>query len=53
MRKAGGTVIREKIVVAPGVKTGAQACVVKNIGEFDITVAGVPAKKLSDHSFCR
>lgn len=41
-----GTVIREKIAIAPGVKTGAQACIVKNIADSNITVAGVPARKL-------
>lgn len=41
-----GTVIREKISVAAGVVTGAQACVVKNIEEPNVTVVGIPAKKL-------
>ena len=41
-----GTVVREKISIAPGVVTGAQACIVKDIQEPDITVVGVPAKRL-------
>lgn len=41
-----GTVIREKRCVAAGVVTGAQACIVKDITEAGITVAGVPAKRL-------
>ena len=42
-----GTCVREKITIAPGVVTGAQACVVKNIDEPNITVVGIPAKKLA------
>ena len=38
--------MREKTEIAPGVTTGAQACVVKNIDEPNITVVGIPAKKL-------
>lgn len=41
-----GTVVREKISIAPGVVTGAQACVVKNVEDPNITIIGVPAKKL-------
>lgn len=41
-----GTAVRQGITIAAGVVTGAQACVVKNIDEPGITVAGVPAKKL-------
>jgi len=41
-----GTVVREKTSIAPGVVTGAQACVVKNVDEPNVTVIGVPAKKL-------
>lgn len=41
-----GTVIREKINIAPDVQTGAQSCVVKDIIDSNITVAGIPAKKL-------
>jgi sugar O-acyltransferase (sialic acid O-acetyltransferase NeuD family) len=41
-----GTAIRDKMTIAPGVVTGAQTCIVKDIGEPDITVIGVPAKKL-------
>jgi len=42
-----GTVVREQISIASRVTTGAQTCVVKNIDEPGITVAGVPAKKLA------
>jgi sugar O-acyltransferase (sialic acid O-acetyltransferase NeuD family) len=41
-----GAAVREKIVVAAGVLIGAQACVVKDINEPNITVVGVPARKL-------
>jgi len=41
-----GTVIREKINIAPDVQTGAQSCVVKDIIDSNITVAGIPARKL-------
>lgn len=41
-----GTVVREKISIAPGVQTGAQTCVIKNIVESNITVVGIPAKRL-------
>jgi len=41
-----GTVVREKIAIAAGVTTGAQTCIVKNIDEPNVTVIGVPAKKL-------
>jgi len=41
-----GTVVREGITIAPGVVTGAQACVVKDVMEPDVTVVGVPARKL-------
>ena len=41
-----GTVVREGITIAPGVVTGAQACVVKDITEPDVTVVGVPARKV-------
>ncbi|MCP5058530.1 MAG: hypothetical protein GY937_17650 [bacterium] len=42
-----GTVIRNGVTIARGVVTGASSCVVKDILEPDITVAGVPAKKLA------
>ncbi len=42
-----GTVIRQGISIAPGVVTGAQSCVVKDIDEPGITVVGIPAKKLA------
>lgn len=42
-----GTVIREKITVAPGVQTGAQTCVVKDIIDPNVTVVGVPARKIN------
>ena len=41
-----GTVIRNGVRVADGVVTGASACVVRDIDEPGVTVAGVPAKKL-------
>jgi sugar O-acyltransferase (sialic acid O-acetyltransferase NeuD family) len=41
-----GAVIREQISIADGVTVGAQSCVVKNITEESIVVAGVPSKKL-------
>ena len=41
-----GTVIREKINIAQDVQTGAQSCVVKDILDSNITVAGIPARKL-------
>lgn len=41
-----GTVVRERTAIAAGVVTGAQACIVKDILEPNITVVGVPAKKL-------
>lgn len=41
-----GTVIRPGVRIADGVVTGAMACVVKDILEPDVTVVGVPAKKL-------
>lgn len=41
-----GTVIRPGLRIADGVVTGAMACVVKDILEPDITVVGVPARKL-------
>lgn len=41
-----GTVVIPGVTIAPGVTTGAQSCVVRDIIEPDITVAGVPAKKL-------
>jgi len=39
-------VVREKIAIATGVTTGAQACVVKNVDEPNVIVVGIPAKKL-------
>lgn len=41
-----GTVVRPGVRIADGVVTGAMACVVKDILEPDITVVGVPARKL-------
>ena len=41
-----GTVIREEINIAQDVQTGAQSCVVKDILDSNITVAGIPARKL-------
>ncbi len=41
-----GTCIREKLTIAENVTVGAQSCVVKSIGEPNITVAGVPAHRL-------
>lgn len=41
-----GTVIIPGVTIAPGVVTGAHACVVRDIDEPDITVVGIPAKKL-------
>ncbi len=42
-----GTVVREKVRIAPNVVTGAQACVVKDIDQPGVVVAGVPAKPLA------
>ena len=42
-----GTVVRQGIDIARGVVTGAQACIVKDIVEPGITVAGVPARPLA------
>jgi sugar O-acyltransferase (sialic acid O-acetyltransferase NeuD family) len=41
-----GTAIRDKITIAPGVVTGAQTCIVRDVSEPNVTVIGVPAKKL-------
>ena len=41
-----GTVVRDGVHIANGVITGAQACVVKDIEEPGIVIAGVPAKRL-------
>jgi sugar O-acyltransferase (sialic acid O-acetyltransferase NeuD family) len=41
-----GTVVRDKTDIAPGVVAGAQTCIVKSINEPNITVVGVPAKRL-------
>lgn len=41
-----GTVVKPGVRIADGVISGAQSCIVKNILEPNITVAGVPAKKL-------
>lgn len=38
-----GTVVREKISIAPFVTSGAQSCIVKNIEIETLVVAGVPA----------
>lgn len=41
-----GSVVREKVHIAPFVSSGAQACIVKSITTEGITVVGVPAKPL-------
>lgn len=41
-----GAVVRDEVRIAPWVVVGAQSCVVKDIEEPHITVAGVPARKL-------
>jgi sugar O-acyltransferase (sialic acid O-acetyltransferase NeuD family) len=41
-----GTVIRNGVRVAPRVRTGALACVVKDADEPGVTLVGVPARKL-------
>lgn len=41
-----GTVVREKISVASHVVSGAQSCIVRNILEEDVVVAGVPSQIL-------
>jgi acetyltransferase-like isoleucine patch superfamily enzyme len=41
-----GTVVIPGVTIAAGVVTGALACVVKDILEPDITVVGVPARKI-------
>jgi sugar O-acyltransferase (sialic acid O-acetyltransferase NeuD family) len=41
-----GTVIRPGLRIARGVVTGALSCLVKHVDEPDITLVGVPAKKL-------
>lgn len=45
-----GTVVRQRVQIAPWVYTGMQACVVKDIRESGIVVAGVPAKPISGPS---
>ena len=44
-----GAKIYGRIVVADGVAIGANSVVNKSINEQNITIAGVPAKKVSDH----
>jgi sugar O-acyltransferase (sialic acid O-acetyltransferase NeuD family) len=41
-----GAVIREKLHIAPWVTIGAQACLVKDVEESGLTLAGVPAKPI-------
>ena len=48
-----GAKIIGNITVADNVAVGANAVVVKSITEPSITVAGVPAKKISDHDSSR
>jgi sugar O-acyltransferase (sialic acid O-acetyltransferase NeuD family) len=40
------TAIREGITLAPGVVTGAHACVVDDVLDPDVTIVGIPAKIL-------
>lgn len=42
-----GTLVKQRLTLAPWVVTGMQACVVHTITEPGITVVGVPAKKLA------
>lgn len=42
----GGTAVRDRIRIAPWVKTGIQSAVVNSIEEEGITVVGVPARRL-------
>lgn len=42
-----GTVVRDKITIAPYVVTGAQACVVSDIDKEGITAVGVPAREVT------
>ena len=42
-----GAVVNERLRIAPGVVIGAQACVVRDVLEPDVTMDGVPAKKVS------
>ena len=41
-----GTVVRQRLHIAPWVITGMQSCVVKDIEESGVIVAGVPARKM-------
>ena len=41
-----GTVVRERLHIAPWVVTGMQSCVVRSIEEPHVVVAGVPARKM-------
>lgn len=43
-----GSVVKEEVTIADWVTVGAQSCVVKDILEPNITVCGVPARKLSN-----
>lgn len=47
---ASGCKVMGKVHVADGCVVGANAVVVKDVDEPGITVAGVPAKKISDHN---
>jgi sugar O-acyltransferase (sialic acid O-acetyltransferase NeuD family) len=41
-----GTMVRDHLTIAPWVKTGMQACVVRDVLEEGITLVGVPARPL-------